>query len=180
MPRKLPSIITQEEFEKLFAAVPKYCKKKDIKRFRLAMLLGFEAGMRISEIVGLRMEEVDKVPALRPIMVEDASIRIVSGKGQKDRVVPRPKRLNETAKNMLPLKIPRRTLQAFIVKLGYKVLQKKISFHTLRHGFGSHLAGQGRPLHEIQMLMGHSRLDTTGIYLHANPKEAINAAREVF
>jgi len=81
---------------------------------------------------------------------------------------------------MLPLTINRRPLQSFITELGRKVLDKKISFHTLRHGFGSHLAGSNRPLHEIQMLMGHSRLDTTGIYLHANPKKAIEGAREVF
>jgi len=167
--RKLPKVITQEEFEKLFKA------EKD-KKTRLAMLLGFEAGMRISEIVGLE----DRIPALTKDRVEAASIRIESGKGNKDRIVPRPKRLNETAKNMLPLKIPRRTLQYRVTQLGKKVLDKHITFHTLRHGFGSHLAGMGRPLHEIQMLMGHSRLDTTGIYLHANPTKAIEGASEVF
>jgi len=140
------------------------------------MLLGFEAGMRISEIVGY----IDKVPPLTKKNVEQASIRIEQGKGQKDRIVPRPKRLNENALNLLPLDIPRRSLQNFVEQLGEKILNKKISFHTLRHGFGSHLAGQGRPLHEIQMLMGHSRLDTTGVYLHANPKQAIESAREVF
>ena len=167
--RKLPKIITQEEFEKLFKA------EKD-KKTRLAMLLGFEAGLRISEIVGLK----DRVPPLTKDKVESSSIRVESGKGKKDRIVPRPKRLNETAKKMLPLKIPRRTLQHRITQLGKRVLDKHITFHTLRHGFGSHLAGSGRPLHEIQMLMGHSRLDTTGIYLHANPKKAIEGAQEVF
>lgn len=174
--RKLPTIITQEEFEQLFTAVPKYARKKKIKRYRLAMLLGFEAGMRISEVVGWK----DIVPALTKENIESASIRIVSGKGQKDRVVPRPKRLNENAIRLLPLKIPRRTLQHFITMLGKNVLNKHITFHTLRHGFGSHLAGSNRPLHEIQMLMGHSRLDTTGIYLHANPKQAVEGARDVF
>lgn len=169
MPRKLPKIISQEDFEKLF-------KTEKNKKVKLAMLLAFEAGMRISEIVGLE----GKVPALTKERVEDASIRIESGKGKKDRIVPRPKRLNETARNMLPLKIPRRTLQYKVTQLGKQVLGKHITFHTLRHGFGSHLAGKGRPLHEIQMLMGHSRLDTTGIYLHANPKEAIEKAQEVF
>lgn len=167
--RKLPKIINQEEFEKLFKA------EKD-KKIKLAMLLAFEGGMRISEIVGLG----DTIPALTKDRVENSSIRIESGKGKKDRIVPRPKRLNETAKNMLPLKIARRTLQHRVTQLGKKVLDKHITFHTLRHGFGSHLAGNGRPLHEIQMLMGHSRLDTTGIYLHANPVKAIEGASEVF
>ncbi len=112
--------------------------------------------------------------------VEVSSIFISEGKGQKDRVVPRPKRFNSKALTFLPLKTSRRPLQKFITKLGADVLEKHITFHTLRHGFGSHLAGTGRPMHEIQMLMGHSRLDTTGIYLHANPKKAIQGALDVF
>lgn len=183
MARKLPKIIVQEDFEKLFDAATKIeyetkskVKKERIKSYRIAMLLGFEAGMRISEIVGYK----DIVPALAKENVESAQIRILSGKGQKDRIVPRPKRLNEAAVGLLPLKLKRRGLQLFVTNLGKKVLNKEITFHTLRHGFGSHLAGSGRPLHEIQMLMGHSRLDTTGIYLHANPKQAVDGAREVF
>jgi len=182
MPRKLPTIIRQEDFEKLFKAVSEQEKKSKVKNFklrlkkiRLAMLLGFEAGMRISEIVGYK-----DIKPLTKDKVESASIRIDQGKGKKDRIVPRPKRMNDNALNLLPIDIPYRSLQDFVTKLGKRVLNKHITFHTLRHGFGSHLAGQGRPLHEIQMLMGHSRLDTTGIYLHANPKEAIEKAREVF
>ena len=168
MVKKLPAIISQEEFEKIFEA------EKD-KRYKLAYILGFEAGMRISEVVGYK----DKVPALTPDRVDDVSIRIISGKGGKDRIVPRPKRLNATARAMLPLKIKRRTLQDRFKKLAMRVLGKDLHFHSLRHGFCSHLA-QTRPLHEVQMLAGHSRLDTTGIYLHADPKKAIEAAREAF
>ncbi len=54
-----------------------------------------------------------------------------------------------------------------------------MSFHTLRHFFGTQCA-EYMKLHEVQMLMGHSRLDTTGIYLHANPTQAIEHARQVF
>lgn len=182
MVKNLPKIISQEEFEQLFAAAEKKYKfaskkrKPIIKQYMLAMLLGFEAGLRISEIVGWK----DRVPKLTKQNIEGNSIRIISGKGEKDRIVPTPKRMNKTAIDMLPLKVSRRSLQSFVTELGRKVLDKEISFHTLRHGFGSHLAGSGRPLHEIQMLMGHSRLDTTGIYLHANPKKAIEGAREVF
>ena len=174
--KKLPKIINQEEFEKLLKVVQK-SKHKRRKHFALAMLLGFEAGMRISEILGY--DGKNKIIPLQKSQIESASIRILQGKGKKDRIVPRPKRMNETAFNLLPLKIKRRTLQRYITQLGRSVLNKEITFHTLRHGFGSHLA-QTRPLHEIQMLMGHSRLDTTGIYLHANPKQAIDGARDVF
>lgn len=174
MAKKLPKIITQEEFEKLFEAA-----KKKSGKFRkeklLALLLGFEAGLRISEIVGFK----DIIPKLDKEQVGEASIKIL-GKGGKERIVPRPKRMNEVAKALLPLDISRRGLQSFVTRLGKEVLGKEISFHTLRHGFCSHLANSGRPLHEIQMLAGHSRLDTTGIYLHANPEEAIKKAQDVF
>jgi integrase len=81
---------------------------------------------------------------------------------------------------LLPLKVSRRTLERRAKEAGKEILGKDIHFHSLRHGFGSHLAGSGRPIHEVQMLMGHSRLDTTGIYLHANPKQAVEGARDVF
>ena len=59
MVKKLPTIITQEEFEKIFTA-------ETNKEYKLSFLLGFEAGMRISEVVGFK----DKVPALTPDKVE--------------------------------------------------------------------------------------------------------------
>ena len=215
--KKLPKIINQEEFEKIFIA-------ENNKEAKLAMLLGFEAGMRISEIVGLKsyeskcckvgiiekkIKEGDKnfkrlfclkcerqlkfsemrrsrdLWDISPLKKENIdlqghSIKIIAGKGEKDRIVPLPSRFNEKAYNLLPIKISRRALQQKINNLGKRVLNREISFHTLRHGFCTHLATMGRPLHEIQMLAGHSRLDTTGIYLHANPKHAIEGARDAF
>jgi len=184
--KKLPKILTQIEFEDLFTANTKQVaaakgkKKKTLKEFRLCMILGFEGGMRISEIVGYKRKDGTQINSLVKEQFEGNQIRIVDGKGNKDRIVPKPKRINETIISTLPIKIGRRALQKYITKLGKEVLNKHITFHTLRHGFGSHLAGSGRPLHEIQMLMGHSRLDTTGIYLHANPKQAIQGAQDVF
>lgn len=193
-------LVTQEEFEKLFSEVQKQLKKtksKDkqlrLKQYMMSMLLGFEAGMRISEILGHKgiskrknqktgeiVTKPIKIPLLQKENIENNLIRIFNGKGRKDRVVPKPKRINQKAIEMLPLIIKRRSLQDFFVKLSKRVLNKDLSFHALRHGFGSHLANMGRPLHEIQMLMGHSRLDTTGIYLHANPTKAIKEAIDVF
>lgn len=177
MPKKLPKIINTEEFEKLLKAVDKVKRisKRRKKEYKIALILGFQAGMRISEIVGFK----DKIKPLSQEQIDNSSIRIL-GKGEKERIVPRPKKINENALKLLPLKIKRRALQNLVTNLGKEVLNKKITFHTLRHGFCSHLAGQGRPLHEVQMLAGHSRLDTTGIYLHANPKQAIAEARELF
>ena len=133
MVKKLPKIISQEEFEKLFVAAEKKSKraskkrKETIRQYMLAMLLGFEAGLRISEIVGWK----DRVPKLTKQNIEGNSIRVVSGKGQKDRIVPRPKRMNNTAIDMLPFKISRRALQSFVTELGRKILDKEISFHCV-------------------------------------------------
>ena len=190
--KKLPKIITKSEFQQLLdytiKVKPRHWKEKSI-----AMLLGFEAGMRISEIVGLSFPKQSnsdptlcaknwKIPPLTKdnISIEKNMIRIEGGKGGKDRVVPLPKRFKPSYLSLLPLSIGRRGLQEYITTIGRKVLNKEITFHTLRHGFGSHLAGLGYPLHQIQMLMGHSRLDTTGIYLHANPQSTVNEARELF
>jgi integrase/recombinase XerD len=175
MPQRLPQIITQEEFEKLFSAEKK-------KEYRLAYLLGFEAGMRISEIVGLKGADGSFI--INPLSksqvdLQGHTIKVIGGKGKKDRIVPLPKRFNENALGLLPLQFGRRVLQWRIKKLSSKILNKPIHFHTLRHGFGTHLA-QTRPIHEVQALMGHSRLDTTGIYLHTNPVKAVEGARDSF
>ena len=177
MAYKLPKIITQAEFEKLFDYVLKK-KKPHYKEYALCMLLAFEAGMRISEIVGWK----DKVPILTKdsISFERNTIKIISGKGSKDRMVPLPKRVNANALNLLPICVQRRAIQKFITKIGKEVLGRQISLHTFRHGFASHLATHGRPLHELQMLLGHSRLDTTAVYLHTSPVDAVKGARDVF
>lgn len=229
MVKKLPRIISQEEFEKLFEEVIKLeskAKKKShkerIKEYRIAMLLGFEAGLRISEIVGLRKEisscckahiiekrekindkkilnkycskcnsiittkqiirsktEWDIYPLTKE-QIEVSSIRILQGKGKKDRTVSRPKRFNKSAIDLLPLNITRRALQFFIVKLGKKVLNKSISFHTLRHGFATHFYNKTKNILGLQQQLGHSRTDTTSIYAHINPEETIKQVQDVF
>lgn len=164
-----------DEYDKLLAYTLRQ-KKKNSKRYALCIMLGFEAGMRISEIVGWKA-----IPPLeaRHISQDQNSIRIL-GKGGKERIVPLPRRVNNNVISLLPIKLTRRAIQRYVTQIGQIVLQKEINFHMLRHGFGSLLAEKGRPLHEIQMLMGHSRLDTTGIYLHANPKKAVEAAIDIF
>lgn len=177
MTKKIPKIITQEEFEKIFKATQK-SKHKWKKQVMIAMLLGFEAGLRISEILGY--DGKNKIQPLQRSQIDQASIRIISGKGKKDRVVSRPKRLNENALKLLPLKIKRRFLQLYITKLGKEVLNKHITFHTLRHGFGTHYYNKTKDIRGLQQQLGHSRLDTTAIYSHTNPEETIKKIQEVF
>jgi integrase len=170
--KRLPKIITQDEFEKIL----KFTKKKTLK---VAFLLGFESGLRISEIVGWK----DRVPKLvkENVDLQGHQIRVVSGKGKKDRIVPLPKRFDVKCWKMLPLKIKRRTLQYQIGVVSERAIGKKINFHVLRHGFANHLVNEcNMPISQVQVLLGHSRLDTTGVYLHANPKAATEKARELF
>ncbi len=217
MGKKLPIPIDKEEFLKLLEYAKKeresFRKKRSkklsprgrrIQQYIIAMVLGFGAGMRISEILGLKNTQTytykkkgkdlaitrtiySNIPALTKDRIESNMIRIIGGKGGKDRQVPIPTKLFIKAginrklflKN-LPLTISRRSLQWYITLLGEKILNKKISFHTLRHGFVTHCLESGMDIHQVQMFAGHSRLDTTGIYLHANPKKALDKYEEVF
>ena len=209
MSRKLPQPISKEDFDKLLDYSKKqleiywmprkeeyHPRGQTILQYIIAMILGFGSGMRISEIVGLNktykysykkpdgtIEEktqVCKIQALTPQQVEANFIRVVGGKGGKDRQVPLPMKIfkragisrNEFIKN-LPLKVSRSAIQKYITDLGLKVLNKNISFHKLRHGFVSHALNSGVPIHQVQMFAGHSRMDTTGIYAHADPKQAL-------
>jgi len=155
-------------------ATPK--RKKTFNQYLIAMILGFESGMRISEIVGY----ADRIKPLTKEQVSNSSIKILSGKGERDRIVPRPKRLNQKAVDSLPLTISRRSLQGFITKLGKKVLNKDITFHTLRHGFATHYYNKTHDLRGTQMLLGHARIDTTTIYAHVNPEDLLKRVEEVF
>ena len=111
------------------------------------------------------------------IDLEKHQIRIDAAKGGKWRVTVTSPLIKEPMLKLLPLKIPRRTLQYRFDALTKKILQKKMSFHILRHGFGNYQANIAKlPLPVVQGLMGHSRLDTTGIYTKVNPEFAVDQA----
>lgn len=179
--RKLPDFITFEEYNKFLKGLN---DRKLEKEYTLCAVLGFEAGMRLSEMVGYKNNKSNEwiVPPLikEQIDLQRHTIKIISGKGGKDRIVPLPKSFNERALKLIPITKNRRTIQRFFSKYTKLILGRNLSIHKFRHGFGSRLANQNVPIHQIQMWMGHSRLDTTGIYLHANPKQAVDGAREVF
>jgi len=186
--QKRIDFISFDEFKKLYA------KEKD-KKMKLCILLGFGSGLRISEIIGYKRKKKQKknketkvteffddnseIPALTKEMVDLKAhqIRLEEAKGGKWRTTITPMNLTENMIGLLPIKIPRRTLQYKFQQLSKKALGKKMSFHTLRHGFGNYHANVLRtPMPVVQQMMGHSRLDTTGIYTKANPEEAISMA----
>jgi integrase/recombinase XerD len=183
MAQKLVKFIDLEEFKKVLIA------EKD-KRFKLAYVLGFGSGLRISEIIGYKgiSKKKDKeqeevfIPPLKKesIDLEGHKIKIL-GKRGKERITVTNPWLNKTNILLLPLNIPRRTLQARFTRTCEKAIGKKLNFHTLRHGFGNYMVNDKEvPVPMVQQMLGHSRLDTTGIYTKANPKRIIERAWEAF
>ena len=172
MVQKRISFISFDDFTKLY----KFEKDKEIK---LCILLGFGSGLRISEIVGFKRKSKINIPPLTKDKIDIIThqVKIDDGKGKKWRITITPPSLTNSMIEILPLKIKRRTLQLKFEKLCQEVLGKKMSFHTLRHGFGNYQANTlNVPLPIVQQMMGHSRLDTTGIYTKANPEESIKIA----
>jgi len=168
---KLIRFITMAEGKQLIA-------KEKSKFFKLAYALALGSGLRLSEVVGYE----DRIKHLMPEQVDLKAHTIrLYGKGGKERITVTSPFLNETNIKFLPLRIERRALQRRIKRLGQRVLKRDITFHTLRHGFANFMANEkGVPLPMVQTMLGHSRLDTTGIYTKSNPVQAIATAWEKF
>lgn len=171
MSQNLVRFITMEEGLTLIRA-------EKNKKFKLAFALALGSGLRLSEVVGY----LDKISPLTKEQIDLAAHTIrIFGKGGKERITVTSPMLNETNILLLPLKLNRRTVQRRITVLGQRVLKKNITFHTLRHGFANYMANEKQvPLPMVQSMLGHSRLDTTGIYTKSNPIQAIQTAWEKF
>ena len=171
MPKKLPVAITEKEFDMILAVTKK-------PKHKLAFILGFFSGMRISEILKLQPEDVN---------MDQKSIFIRQGKGKKDRVVPLAKGFGEKSLKMLPLKFKNissgsRSLEIAFLNIVKKsgIIRPGLHFHSLRHGFATHALDKGIPIHQVQLLLGHSNVATTSIYLQANPTDALRNYEEKF
>ena len=162
---KLPVSLNEEEFGLLL--------KHTLKRHhKVAFLLGFEAGLRVSEVVNLRLEDID---------LTGKKILIRNGKGSKDRVVPLFKSFKQRMTAYIPLRCGVRSLQRSFKRASLKAnLKPGLKFHSLRHGFATHLLEKGMPINQIQLLMGHENIKTTSVYLKANPIEALKSYEQYF
>jgi len=168
MAKKLPVIVTEEEFTKLIAHTKQ-------KHHKIAFLFGFGAGLRVSEVVSLEQRDIN---------LKERKVLIRQAKGSKDRIVPLPKGFKQNMIGFIPIKCGIRALQKAFKnscrKSGLLETKPTIHFHSLRHGFCSRLANLGVPIHHIRTLAGHSNISTTNIYLEANPKEALKKYEELF
>jgi len=166
--KPLPIEVTREEYINI-QKVTKYLRHK------VAFMLGFESGLRISEIVHLKKEDFDLI---------NKQIRINMGKNSKDRIVSLPLSWQPHHINYIPLPCQQRALQkAFILacnETGLKKKKPKIHFHSLRHGFATEALRSGVDLYTISKLLGHEDISTTTIYAHLCPEDAIKEVRKKF
>lgn len=175
--RSLPDPLTIEEIERLLE-VPAALDTPEARR-DLAMLdLLYATGMRVSELTALDLEDLD---------VSDGSVRCL-GKGGKERIVP----IHDGAVDLLksyiqdvrPVLAGAKTPTALflnrrgnrLTRQGFWLILKRytetaglngrVTPHTLRHSFATHLLRGGAPLRHVQELLGHASITTTQIYTH--------------
>ncbi|MEK6936347.1 MAG: tyrosine-type recombinase/integrase [Nanoarchaeota archaeon] len=151
--KKLPKTISEAEFLDIIKQV------KDNKT-KIAFMLGFYEGLRVSEVIKLKPENIDK---------QRGFIHIIAGKGNKDRDIPIMPPVESGLKH-LPMDVGVRGLQKRF-KRHFKS-HPELSFHSLRHsGATYYLNDKKVDIRQIQQLLGHSRLDTTQIYTHISPSQ---------
>lgn len=174
--KKVPNYLQYDEFEKIIQSIP--CDTALGKRNYLIVELLYATGLRVSELVNIKIKDITK---------NEKSIRII-GKGNKERIVyygeyatsALEKYLNNARSELLKNK---NSDYLLINHLGNKLttagirdildkivvaasLKHKMSPHTLRHTFATHLLSNGADLRAVQELLGHESLSTTQIYTH--------------
>jgi site-specific recombinase XerD len=168
-PKKLPVVLSPEEVARFFAAIV------GIKR-RAILMTAYAAGLRISEVVALRVDDIDS---------QRMVLRVRQAKGRRDRYVMLSPRLLALLREywkaarptewLFPGEIPGRpltvgTVHRVCVQAARDAgLGKHVTVHTLRHSFATHLLEAGTDIRTIQVLLGHRNLKTTAVYTHVSP-----------
>lgn len=175
--RHLPEVLTVQEIDAMVAAID--LNKWEGQRNRAIIETLYGCGLRVSELVGLRMSQI----------FEQDEYIVVQGKGNKQRLVP----ISATALEQIHLYLEQtrnnqvvkrgcedilflnrrgaalsRVMIFYIVKelCALAGIRKQISPHTLRHSFATHLLEGGANLRAIQQMLGHESITTTEIYVH--------------
>jgi site-specific recombinase XerD len=171
IPKSLPKTISIEEALTLLNSPSNL-------RDRAVLYLLYGTGMRVSELSDLNIENLD---------LKDKIIRIVEGKGNKDRLIPLPdsivpileeylearrkdKDTSALILNRSGQRLTSRSIQRLVKKYKEQVnlQEKKVTPHTLRHAFATHLLANSVDIRVIQELLGHASLSTTQLYTHVS------------
>lgn len=168
--KHLPSFLTEEEMLKLLQK-PRGNNERSL-RDQAILETFYSTGMRISELVGLNIEDIDFI----------SGVTKVRGKGKKERLLPVGEYALKAIRAYLD-KRRRRSFALFLNKNGRRLstrgtrnvvrkyirlasLGGHVSVHSLRHSFATHLLNRGADLRSVQELLGHANLSTTQIYTH--------------
>src|SRR5919198_571735 len=169
-PRKLPVVLSVEEVARLLDAAPGL-------KYKAALSVAYGAGLRATEVVSLKVSDIDSKRMI---------IRVEQGKGGKDRNVMLSPSLLELLRSwwkaarpqgwLFPGRDPaqpmttRQLNRACHAAAQMAEINKRVSLHTLRHSFATHLLEQNIDVRVIQVLLGHAKLDTTALYTRVATK----------
>ncbi len=172
VPERLPVILSPEEVSLFFAYIPTL-------RYRVAIMVAYGAGLRVSEVVCLKTSDIDS---------QRMVIRVEQGKGKKDRYTLLSPRLLEVLRfwwratrpkeedGLFPAWRTGRHLSAATLQQACRDaaqqagLTKRVTPHSMRHAFATHLLEDGTDIRVIQALLGHTRLETTARYTYVSPR----------
>jgi site-specific recombinase XerD len=168
-PRTLPVILSPEEVARLLDAAQSSCPGG--LKYKAALSVAYGAGLRASEVVSLKVTDIDS---------ERKVIRVEQGKGAKDRYAmlsdllldvlrawwteARPQGWLFPGQNLVNPLTTRQLRRACHTASQAAGIDKRVSLHTLRHSFATHLLEQQVDIRVIQVLLGHKKLDTTARY----------------
>jgi site-specific recombinase XerD len=174
-PRKAPVVLSQEEVARLLEAAPGL-------KYKAALSIAYGAGLRVSEVANLKVSDIDS---------QRMTLRVEQGKGQRDRYVMLSPQLLELLRDwwrasrpqvwLFPGQNPinpmtaRQLNRAVHAAKNLAGISKRVSPHTLRHSFATHLLEQDVDIRVIQVLLGHAKLETTALYTRV----AVNTIRDV-
>lgn len=167
-PKRLPVVLTLDEVAKFFEACPS-------PRYLTLFQCAYAGGLRVSEVANLRVNDIDS---------QRMVIHIQQGKGGRDRYVPLSPRLLETLREHWRRYKPAEWLfpgepetqpitTGSVMRYCRHVseeasLGKRVTMHSLRHSYATHLLEAGTDLRSIQVLLGHRNLKTTALYTHVS------------
>jgi site-specific recombinase XerD len=173
-PRKAP-VVSQEEVARLLEAAPGL-------KYKAALSVAYGAGLRVSEVANLKVSDIDS---------QRMTLKVEQGKGQRDRYVMLSPQLLELLRdwwraarpqvwlfpgqNPINPITPRQLNRAVHAAKTLAGISKRVSPHTLRHSFATHLLEQDVDIRVIQVLLGHAKLETTALYTRV----AVNTIRDV-